>query len=298
MLVSREAAQNSATTLLQTLDIIEPDRGIDAAYSAYRDGDGAASFRLAQPFAKKGSARPRTQGRRDEPRSLFDRIPALANDLGLLSEEYNVAGRHRAGNFPRAQSYLYLINFALGFSGSIYNAQENERISSRKELNRNDLHCGSLASQRYAMQQKLLFESHGQRIFALIFETGDEVLKCLQSFVKTEKICAAQMTAIGAFSDLVLKYFDWERKEYLRIPVTEQVEVASLIGDVAQDTNGEPTLHLHLVIGKRDGSAMAGHLGEAHVRPTLEVILTESPTHLRKVMDPQSGLALIRPAAT
>ena len=47
----------------------------------------------------------------------------------------------------------------------------------------------------------------------------------------------------------------------------------------------------------RDGSAKAGHLGEGHVRPTLEVIVTESPAHLRKVKDEETGLALIRLAA-
>ena len=46
-----------------------------------------------------------------------------------------------------------------------------------------------------------------------------------------------------------------------------------------------------------DGSALAGHLGSGHVRPTLEVILTESPAHLRERLDPQSGLALIHPQA-
>jgi predicted DNA-binding protein with PD1-like motif len=92
-------------------------------------------------------------------------------------------------------------------------------------------------------------------------------------------------------------YFDWQKKDYIRIPVNEQVEVASLIGDVAEAPSGGPSLHVHLVIGKRDGTAMAGHLGEAHVRPTLEVILTESPVHLRKAKDPQTGLALIHPLA-
>jgi predicted DNA-binding protein with PD1-like motif len=77
--------------------------------------------------------------------------------------------------------------------------------------------------------------------------------------------------------------------------VSEQVEVASMIGDVALSPSGEPTLHIHVVVGKRDGTALAGHLQEARVRPTLEVILTESPAHLQKVHDPQSGLALIRP---
>lgn len=58
---------------------------------------------------------------------------------------------------------------------------------------------------------------------------------------------------------------------------------------------GKPALHIHVVLGRRNGSALAGHLGEAHVRPTLEVIVTEPPEHLLKAHDPESGLALIRP---
>lgn len=74
-------------------------------------------------------------------------------------------------------------------------------------------------------------------------------------------------------------------------------EVASLIGDVAEGPDGKPALHIHIVVGLSDGSAKAGHLGEGHVRPTLEVILTESPAHLRKVKDAETGLAFIKPSA-
>lgn len=147
------------------------------------------------------------------------------------------------------------------------------------------------------MQHKTLHESSGQRIYAVVLETGEEVLECLERFVKHEQISTAGLTGIGAFSDLVLMYFDWDKKDYLRIPVREQVEVASLIGDVAEDASGQPAIHIHLVVGKRDGTAMAGHLGEGHVRPTLEVIVTESPAHLLKRKDPETGLALIRPQA-
>lgn len=147
------------------------------------------------------------------------------------------------------------------------------------------------------MQQKRIHESNGQRTYAVVLETGDEVMAFLKSFVAAESVRTAQFSAIGALGDVVLMYFDWEKKAYQRIPVHEQVEVASLTGDVAESPDGKPSLHIHLVVGKRDGSAMAGHLAEAHVRPTLEVILTESPAHLRKVKDPESGLALIRPAA-
>ena len=143
-----------------------------------------------------------------------------------------------------------------------------------------------------------ILRTRGQRTFAVVLATGDDVMTSLAQFAKDKNITAAQFTAIGALSDAVLMYFDWEKEEYKKIPVAEQVEVAALIGDVAEAPSGGPALHAHIVVGKRDGSAMAGHLGEAHVRPTLEVIMTESPAHLRKVKDPQSGLALIQPSAS
>jgi predicted DNA-binding protein with PD1-like motif len=147
------------------------------------------------------------------------------------------------------------------------------------------------------MRSRCLHESAGQRTYVVVLETGDEVVECLDRFAREQRISAAQLTAIGAFSDVVLRYFDWEKKDYRQIPMREQVEVASLVGDVAEAPSGGPSLHIHLVIARRNGSAMAGHLGEAHVRPTLEVIVTESPAHLRKVKDPESGLALIQPEA-
>jgi uncharacterized protein len=145
------------------------------------------------------------------------------------------------------------------------------------------------------MQYQCVHESEGQRTFVVVLATGDEVMASLQSFIVQENVHAATLTAIGALSDAVLAYFDWERKEYQKNPVREQVEVASLIGDVADGPDGHPTLHIHTVLGTRDGGAKAGHLKEAHVRPTLEVVLAESPVHLRKSKDPESGLALIRP---
>jgi predicted DNA-binding protein with PD1-like motif len=144
------------------------------------------------------------------------------------------------------------------------------------------------------MKSKLLYEAHGQQTIALIFETGDEVMKSLLDFAREKKLAGSHFTAIGAFQSVTLGYFDWEKKDYLRIPVEEQVEVVALIGDVALGPKGEPKVHAHVVLGKRDGTALAGHLLEARVRPTLELILTESPTHLRRTHDAETGLALIR----
>lgn len=145
------------------------------------------------------------------------------------------------------------------------------------------------------MRHQLLNTDHGRRTFAVVLETGDEATACLKEFVHSLEISAAQLTGIGAFAGATLGYFDWDEKEYISNVTHEQVEVASMIGDVALSPTGEPTLHIHVVLGKRDGTALAGHLQEARVRPTLEVILNESPAHLQKVHDPQSGLALIKP---
>lgn len=143
------------------------------------------------------------------------------------------------------------------------------------------------------MRTKLLHEDQGERTFAVILETGEDPVAGLTRFAAHQKLSASSFTAIGAFSEAVLGYFDWDKRDYERIPVKEQVEVLALIGDIALQ-DGQPKLHAHVVIGRRDGSARGGHLLEARVRPTLEVIVTESPAHLRRVYDPASGLALIK----
>jgi uncharacterized protein len=142
------------------------------------------------------------------------------------------------------------------------------------------------------MHAKLLNEK-GERSYALIFDSGDEPVSLLTRFAEEHHITAARFTAIGAFSEALLGYFDWQKKDYERIAVAEQVEVLALVGDIAL-AKGKPKVHAHVVLGKRDASAHGGHLLEARVRPTLEVVLTESPAHLVREHDAQSGLALIR----
>lgn len=138
-----------------------------------------------------------------------------------------------------------------------------------------------------------LLQGLAEKTFAVVFDTGDEVASGLLKFAQEHQITAAHFTAIGAFSRATLGYFDWQKKDYLKIEVPEQVEVLSLIGDIAV-SEGKPKIHAHVVAGKRDGSAVGGHLMEAFVRPTLEVIVEESPARLQRKFDPESGIALIR----
>ncbi len=128
--------------------------------------------------------------------------------------------------------------------------------------------------------------------YAIIFEKGDEVMELLKTFANEHSLKASSFKGIGAFSEATLGYYDYAIKDYKKIPVTEQVEVLSLIGDVALYGN-ESKVHAHIVLGKEDGSTVGGHLLSAIVHPTLEVILEESPSYLQKRHDEETGLALI-----
>ena len=141
------------------------------------------------------------------------------------------------------------------------------------------------------MKSKLL-DDGGGKTFVIVFDTGDEVVAGLLDFAKEHKL-SASLTAIGAFERVTLGFFESEQKDYKKIPINEQVEVMSLVGNITLEESGEPKVHAHVVVGKRDGTAHGGHLLEAHVRPTLEVILVESPVPLRRKLNAEVGLPLI-----
>lgn len=137
-----------------------------------------------------------------------------------------------------------------------------------------------------------IIANNGRITWAIIFEAGEEAAAGLLKFAKDNNLSASQFTGIGAFSEVELGFFELEKKDYKKIPIHEQMEVLSLLGDVSL-SKGEPKVHAHVVLGKSDGSACGGHLVKAIVRPTLEIILSESPSHLRRKHDPATGLSLI-----
>src|SRR5207249_2304867 len=105
------------------------------------------------------------------------------------------------------------------------------------------------------MRSKLLAQENERRTFMLVFAIGDEVCAELARFANEQELAGSHFTGIGACADVVLGYWDWDTKEYKRIPVTEQVEVVSLIGNVALGDDGARKVHAHMIVGTRDGSA-------------------------------------------
>jgi predicted DNA-binding protein with PD1-like motif len=132
----------------------------------------------------------------------------------------------------------------------------------------------------------------GEHRFVVVLDSGEEAVERLLFFAREQRITAAAFTGLGAFSDVTLGFFDIERKEYERIRLDEQVEVVTLVGNFARK-DGEAKVHAHVVVAKRSGQAFGGHLLEAHVRPTLEVVVTGTPAELRRETDPATGLPLL-----
>ena len=132
-----------------------------------------------------------------------------------------------------------------------------------------------------------------ERTFVLILEQGEEAFKTITEFANRQGISGGSVSAVGAFAEAKVGWFDLAAKTYKPIAVGEQCEVLSLIGDVAQGDDGKASLHLHAVLGLQDGSVRGGHLLSGAVRPTLEVTIRETVAHLRRKKRPDLGIALI-----
>jgi predicted DNA-binding protein with PD1-like motif len=143
------------------------------------------------------------------------------------------------------------------------------------------------------MKSVLAWERAGERIFVGVLEAGEEAFAAITAFAGDCGLSGASITAIGAFERATVGWFDLRTKQYLPIEVDQQCEALSLVGDIARDEQGKPSVHLHAVLGLSDGTTRGGHFLSGIVRPTLEVTVVETPAHLVRTRRPELGLALI-----
>jgi predicted DNA-binding protein with PD1-like motif len=142
------------------------------------------------------------------------------------------------------------------------------------------------------LQTRLIAENpSGERTYAVIFAKGDEIMSGLTEFALREILVAGHFTAIGALERARFGWFDRAQNAYRNIPIDEQVEMISLIGDVGL-VNGAPQIHAHGAVGFPDGQMRGGHILEAVVWPTLELFLTAYRTPLIKTHDAETDLSL------
>ena len=145
------------------------------------------------------------------------------------------------------------------------------------------------------MKVKLLTESEHLKEYAVIFAEGDEAFSGLQAFAEQYQVSAAHFTAIGGVRRATVGWFDTRREMFKKLSIDSQSEVLAMIGDIAL-YQGKPVVHAHMTVAGADGNARGGHLLEAIVWPTLEVMVTVDPIPMKKAFDPQTRLTLIDPS--
>jgi uncharacterized protein len=145
------------------------------------------------------------------------------------------------------------------------------------------------------MQVELLNPGEPTKQYAVIFYQGDEAFSGLLEFAHKYHVTSAHFTAIGALNRATLGWFDPQRKMYKKIPIDGQHEVIGMSGDIAL-YQGKPVVHTHMVVGSPDGTTRAGHVLDAYVSPTLEVMVTVDPITMKKRLDPETDLTLIDPS--
>ena len=159
------------------------------------------------------------------------------------------------------------------------------------------------------MRHTLLETNNGQRKFVLVLDAGEEALTAITAFAVAQQLSGSTISGLGAFSRCCLGHFDPATKDFHRNEVEVQSEVLSMLGNIAggddadsDDDDGDgdadkpgPHLHVHCVVGLNDATTRGGHLIAGFVRPTMELVIEESPVHLQRGLDRSSGLVLLQP---
>ncbi len=135
------------------------------------------------------------------------------------------------------------------------------------------------------------YAKHGDR-YVVRLDDGEEVMERMRVFLVDRDIRAGYFLAWGGFSELTLKYYRVDERDYKERKIAAQVEVVSLLGNIAR-LDGEPIIHAHTTVGDEEYRTYSGHLGEGRVRPLLEVFVTPFPGELRRVRDQERNLSLL-----
>ncbi len=132
---------------------------------------------------------------------------------------------------------------------------------------------------------------HSDR-YVVRLDKGEEIMETMRAFLVERDIRAGYFLARGGLSELTLKYYRVDKRGYKERQIAAQVEVVSLLGNVAR-LDGEPIIHAHTTVGDEEYRTYSGHLGEGRVKPLLEIFLTPLPGELRRVQDQERNLSLL-----
>ena len=123
-------------------------------------------------------------------------------------------------------------------------------------------------------------------------DPGEEILTQLKVFAEQEGVKLASVTALGAVKDFTIGVFDTSSKVYHSNRFQGVYEIVSLVGTI-NTMNDAFYCHLHMCAADQEGHAFGGHLNEAVISATCELVVTCLPGRTDRVFSDEVGLNLI-----
>jgi predicted DNA-binding protein with PD1-like motif len=136
------------------------------------------------------------------------------------------------------------------------------------------------------------YRRFGSKLFIRI-DKSEEILKQLQIVCTKEMVRLAEVKALGALSEYTVGLFDPEKKEYHSRTFQGPAEITSLWGTVTT-MDGQFYAHIHLSAGDKEHRVTGGHLNEAIVGATCEMILDIVDGTVEREFSPEIGLNLFK----
>ncbi len=134
------------------------------------------------------------------------------------------------------------------------------------------------------------YRRFGKTIVARI-DRGEEVLAQLKNIALKEEIKLASVRALGATDDFTVGVFKVDEKKYYANHFTGDFEIVSLTGTIST-MNGEYYAHLHMSAGDEQGRVFGGHLNEAIISATCEMVIEVIDGQVDRLRDESVGLNL------
>ena len=127
--------------------------------------------------------------------------------------------------------------------------------------------------------------------YVIRLNKGEEVVSSLKELCKKENIRLGEITGLGA-SDLVeIGVFNVNTKEYKTKTFEGMFEITSLVGNVTTKDD-EVYLHIHINFGDEEGFVKGGHLVQARISATSEIILRIVEGYVGRKLSDEVGLNL------
>ena len=134
------------------------------------------------------------------------------------------------------------------------------------------------------------YKRFGQQIVVRL-DRGEEILEQLAVVAEKEKIQLASISALGATDDFTLGVFNVAEKKYYKNHFTFPAEITALVGSLST-MDGKCYAHLHLTAADATGKAYGGHLNEARISATCEMIITLIDGHVGRSFSQEIGIPL------